>query len=80
MGGDSFAELFGGRFLQPQEQDEAVQPDTQLAGLKVLAELDRERQAYQQQLQAQSLLRFHLGQWIRVLAWRLDQLARWVSP
>jgi hypothetical protein len=43
-------------------------------------EFDRAVLDCRRMLQAQSALRFHLGQTLRVLEWRIGQLARLVSP
>jgi hypothetical protein len=72
----SFAEHLRALLRQRVEvEHEDIRPDRSSA----LVEFDRQIRDHSRRLQAQSPLRFHLGQWIRVLAWRLDQLARFVS-
>jgi hypothetical protein len=72
-----FAEIFAERF---EAQAQVVLTEAQSAGQSVLDELDRERLAYRRQLQAQSALRFRLGQTLRAAASQLNRLARRVSP
>ena len=77
---NSFADFLREQFEQQAESARQDGLPAQESGSDALARLDRERQAYRAQLQAQSELRFRLGQMLRVLAWRLIQLAGWVSP
>ena len=52
---------------QAEEQDLTGRLNTLSDVWSALAELDRERREYRRQLQAQSSLRFHVGQLFRVL-------------
>jgi hypothetical protein len=63
---NSFAGTFGEQFGR---RAEAASSKALPAGSSALNELARERLAYRRQLQAQSPLRFRLGQMLRGLSW-----------